>query len=168
MTKRRKSTPEDDQRVRDSNAPWEERAAALLNVAVDHLEYLEPDVVRLLEHEMGDLRGQALSTLLFHWKRETYLPKAFKMLMEDPCEYARCGAAFALAGYLATTGLHRDRILRALARAVCADPESSVVYKAYVGLVRNIDPDRKTGEIPLDIVRDRDVDWKLIQPYVPN
>ncbi len=137
----RKSTPEDERLLQDDAAPWGPRAAAVRNVAADDLRHLEADVARLLDHEWEGLRAQAISALVMFWGLEAYLPKAFAMLAGDPEESARGTAAFALAGYARYTGESRDSILRALARAVQADPAPSVIRRAYVGMLQLLDPD---------------------------
>jgi hypothetical protein len=163
------STAEDERLIRDDTADWGKRASAIFNVAVDGWEHLEADIARLLDHEWDGLRGEALSALVLFWKKDAYLPRAFRMLADDPEKFARAQAASALAGFARSTDREREKILRALGRTVHSDPEPFVVRAAYVGMLRLLAPDRKTSTLPdEDFTRDRDVDWKLLQPYLPN
>jgi hypothetical protein len=164
----RKSKPGDENLVSDESADPADRSGAIARLAVDHRREFEPQFVRLLDHTEELLRLEAIKALVVFFRLDEYLPMAVKMLARDPSEFVRSSAAFALGAYAFAERREEEMILRALAGAIQRDSSTLVVYTAYRNLLRILDPDATTSHLTTEIDRDRDVDWDLLRPYLPN
>jgi hypothetical protein len=137
------------------------------------MKQITPEDLRVLTDASADAarRAQALSRLS-HWEKGKFdhLEPTIAALLEllqvrDEWSVARTDAAFALGQFVRFTGKERDRIIRALVKALQNDPDSAVQASCYEQLLQLLAPQREAPEID-DFDRARDVDWALLQPYV--
>jgi hypothetical protein len=168
----KKITEEDVRRIADENVGTEERARSLFRLAYWQLgeyDHLEPAIAALLSHRSATLRGAALKTLLAGWRRPRYIDDAIRILRtDDDLDWsARADAAFSLAAFTLHTGEERERIVRELVHAVRFDESWVVQESSYEQLLKILAPSRDqhfSGEFD----RERDVDWRLLGPYLDH
>jgi hypothetical protein len=164
----RKSKPGDENLVSDESTKPSDRSGAITRLAVDRRLEFEPQFVKLLDHPEELLRAGAIKALVVFFRLNKYLPIAVKMLAKDKSHYVRSDSAFALGMYAFAGQRDEEMVLRALAGAIQRDSATLVVYTAYQYVLRILDPDADTSHLSTSINRDRDVDWDLLRPYLPN
>jgi hypothetical protein len=164
-----KSQPGDKELIYDENIDVGERASALFRLAVDGYSQMEPLLVSLLNHNESMLRGEAIKILLNGWNLPQYLDDAVKMLHNDPDDHARSDAAFSLgqfARYCEAGIEQQDFIIKELIYQLINDEKPFVQSTCYDQLLGLLAPERGYVELPDDFSLERDVDWKLLTPYV--
>lgn len=164
---RYKSSPADDQLVRDPHADSLERASSIARLAFDQLYEFEPVFAALLTDQSSDLREAAIKALLGRWNLPQYLEAGITLLHHDPDWVVRSDAAFALASYVQFTGDQRERVMRELVRCVQHDTDPAVQEQCYSKFLALLNGHSSYNE-PDDFNRDRDVDWELLKPYLDD
>lgn len=165
-------TPDDLRALSDSRADPSARARALSRLAYwekGKYDHLEGAVAALLDDESPFLRGEAAKTLLAGWKREKYVDRVSKFLLEDRSEdwVGRVDSAFALGQFAIYTGKRKEDVARVLVRALKNDPDVAVQTRSYEQLLRLLAPDRDVPSFDeYEFDRQKDVDWALLAPYV--
>jgi hypothetical protein len=167
--RKQKAKPGDKELIYNESIDVGERASALFRLAVDGYSQMEPLLVSLLSHKEGMLRGEAIKILLRGWNLPKYLDDAVKMLHKDPDEDVRSDAAFSLgqfARYCEDGIKQQSFIIKELVCQLMKDESSFVRKTCYEQLLELLAPERGYVELPDDLSLERDVDWKLLEPYI--
>lgn len=168
---RYKSTPEDEQLVRDDSADPLERETSIKRLAYDQIYEMEATFARLIKDSSPYVKGAALNALLAYWKKSQYIDDAICVLRQDESPTSREKAAFALSQFLNRNDAAKDyekRIVSELVRALTHDDDFGVQEVCYQEIVKRLAPDRKVVSHAMYFNRERDVDWELLKPYLDS
>jgi len=165
---RRKSKLGDEKLIYDESADMVDRDSAIFRLAVDGYEEMQPFLENLLNHSQYMLRSRAIKVLLGGWGLSKYFDKAVEMLHSDPDYSVRSGACFALSQYASNFEdgrKRRDNIISQLIRRLLEESDVAVQESCYDELLRIIEGKRFHSK-NYEFNRNKDVDWKLFQPYL--
>ena len=171
MIKRVKSSPEDNLILLDETADVNDRENSATRLAFDgFFDLLRPVLDKWLINSEFLLRSRAITFFLGRIGDEKYYEKAVQMLQEDSNWIVRKSSIEALRTFSADFDKGKDYIQRTIKEMLYTlinDQDEAVQAKSYQVLHELI-----TGK-NWDIYEhinyfdcQRDVDWKLLQPYL--
>jgi hypothetical protein len=144
---------------------------ALEWAGLDGLTDLQPQVIECLRHLDGEVRGQAIFTLVGRWGLDTHLEHAKTMMVDDPEPSGQAQAAQALNLYLAEHPAALDETFPALLHALEQTSSGGVMTSALEVILRMV-PEALPGERlsvrrargELEALRSR-VRWEALRRY---
>ena len=171
MNKRQKTTPEDEINILNPEAHWLDIVSAMRAISFDKLTEYEHVIYEYTKHPDWSVRGDAMSLLLSHWKREDLMEEAFAMLQDESEDvqnhvadgiciwYGYCVRKNKLSKYM-------DQAITEVIHAALRAEDSAVRNSLYRNTLSMIKRDT------LGHVREsnfhRNVDWELIDPYIKD
>ncbi|XYI02087.1 HEAT repeat domain-containing protein [Sorangium sp. So ce1128] len=166
--KKGKSDSKDRQLAIDETANPQERAAAISRIGADRLHEYEDIFSKLLHHKEPSIRESAAMALVAYWGLSAYLDPVMHMLHRDPdlsCRLAASNVLCVFAGRHTAGPSERELVLRALVQSVMQDEDPMVQASSYQRFLKLVAPDRAAA-VPDELDRRKEVDWKLIAPYL--
>ncbi len=158
-----KSKPSDFSLAMSEKTDAVERSSAIARLRFDGCEELAPLLVKLLRHQSFLLRRDAIVTLVGFWKKTEFVETALQMLIGDTDETVRSGAAYALAEFVAETGMSRQKVLNNLSKQLKRETQFGAQEACYKALLKLVAPNRAILTAPGVFKRERDVDWNLLK-----
>ena len=140
-----------------------ERSSAIARLRFDGCREIEPLLVKLLRHQSFLLRRDAIVTLVGFWKKSEFIDQALQLLYQDPDETVRGGAAYALAEFVADTGMNKQTVVQALSKQLKRETQFGAQEACYKALLKLIAPNKLLPTAPSVFKRERDVDWNLLK-----
>ncbi len=158
-----KSKPNDFGLAMSEKTDAVERSSAIARLRFDDCEELAPLLVKLLRHQSFLLRRDAIVTLVGFWKKTDFVETALQMLVGDTDETVRSGAAYALAEFVAETGMSRQNVLDGLSKQLKRETQFGAQEACYKALLKLVAPNRTMLAASSVFKRERDVDWNLLK-----
>jgi len=174
MNKRQKTTPEDEINILNPEAHWLDIVSAMRAISFDKLTEYEHVIYEYTKHPDWSVRGDAMSLLLSHWKREDLMEEAFAMLQDESEDvqnhvadgiciwYGYCVRKNKLSKYM-------DQAITEVIHAALRAEDNVVRDMLYKNTLSMIKRDT-LGHflLPRDFNFHRDLDWELIDPYIKD